>query len=103
MISFLAFVSNKLSSKLLETWKSKFLPFLNKGQSYKSLKGPSINDVTALGGRGYQGFCDNSTYAFVLKSVTMGGGGVKNYLKQRDVIYGRPLMSFFFFKTKFIL
>ncbi len=23
-------------------------------------KGPSINDVTALGGRGYQVFCDNS-------------------------------------------
>ncbi len=35
-------------------------------------KGPSIKDVTALGERVYQGFCDNSTKAFVLKSVTMG-------------------------------
>jgi hypothetical protein len=53
-------------------------------------KGPSINDVTALGGRGYQGFCDNSTKALLIKSVTMGGGGVKNYEKLRDVSYGRP-------------
>ncbi len=30
-------------------------------------------------GRGYQGFCDNSTRALALKSVTIGGGGVKNY------------------------
>ncbi len=53
-------------------------------------KGPSINDVTALGERGYQGFCDNSNRATLIKSVTMGGGGVKNYQKLRDVIYGRP-------------
>ena len=44
-----------------------------------------------LGGRGYQGFCDDSTKALVLKSVTMGGGGVKNYQKLCDVIYGQPL------------
>ena len=25
--------------------------------------GSSINDITVLGGRGYQGFCDNSTKA----------------------------------------
>jgi hypothetical protein len=47
----------------------------------------------ALGGRGYQGFCDNSTNALLIKSVTMGGGGVNNYQKLRDVIYGRPLRS----------
>ena len=34
-----------------------------------------INDVTALGGGGGQGFCDNSIEAFVIKRVTMGGGG----------------------------
>ncbi len=34
--------------------------------------GPSITDVAALGGRGYQGFCDNSIKALLLKSVTMG-------------------------------
>ncbi len=51
-------------------------------------EGPSINDVTALGGRGYQGFCDNSNKALLLNSVTMGGGGVENHRKLRDVIYG---------------
>ncbi len=35
---------------------------------------PSINDVTALGERGYQRFCDDSTKALLLKSVTKGGG-----------------------------
>ncbi len=40
-----------------------------------SNKGSSINDVTVVGWRGYQGFCDNSTTASVIKSVTMGGGG----------------------------
>ena len=54
----------------------------------KFIWGSSTNDVTVLGGRGYQGFCDNSTKAIVLKRVTMGGGGVKNYPKLRDVIYG---------------
>jgi hypothetical protein len=52
--------------------------------------GPSINDVTALGGRGYQGFCNNSTKALLIKTVMMGGGGVKNYQKLRDVIFERP-------------
>ncbi len=33
-----------------------------------------MNDVTALGGRGYQRFCDNSTKALLIKSVTMGEG-----------------------------
>jgi hypothetical protein len=50
--------------------------------------GPSIKDVTALGGSGYQGFCDNRNKASLLKSVTMGGGGVENHRKLRDVIYG---------------
>ncbi len=56
-------------------------------------KGSSINDVTALGGRECQGFCDNSTKPLVMKSVTMGGGGVKNDPNLRDVIYGRPLIQ----------
>ena len=43
-----------------------------------SAKGPSINDATVLGGRGYQGFCDNSTKALVLKTVTMGEGVSKS-------------------------
>jgi hypothetical protein len=43
-----------------------------------------------LGGKGYQGFCDDSTKALVIKSVTMVGRGVKNNQKLRDVIYGRP-------------
>ena len=43
-----------------------------------------------LGGR-VQGFYDNNTEALVIKSVTMGGGVVKNCSKLRDVIYGWPL------------
>ncbi len=49
-------------------------------------KGLSINDVTALGGGGYQGYSDNSIKCLVMKSVTMGGGVVKNYQILRDVI-----------------
>ncbi len=37
-------------------------------------KGPSLNDVMTLGGRGYQGFCDHNTLALELKSVTTGRG-----------------------------
>ena len=33
-----------------------------------------IYDVTVLGGREYQGFCDNSAEALVLNCVTMGEG-----------------------------
>ena len=58
------------------------------GYGANGLQGSSINDVTAQGGRGYQGFCDNSTKVLLLKSVTMAGGGVKIYPKLRDVIYG---------------
>ncbi len=43
--------------------------------------------------KGYQGFCDNSTKALVLKCVTMGDRGVKNDQKLRDAIYGRPPKS----------
>jgi hypothetical protein len=43
--------------------------------------GSSINDVTALGGRG---FCDDSTKALVMKSVAMGEG------MSKIIIYGRP-------------
>jgi hypothetical protein len=39
---------------------------------------------------GGQVFCDNSTKASVIKSVTMGKGGLKKFPKLRDVIYGRP-------------
>jgi hypothetical protein len=39
-----------------------------------SILGPSINDVTALGGSGYQGFRNNSTEVLVPKRVTMGEG-----------------------------
>jgi hypothetical protein len=66
---------------------SVFLYFQYNKSSYWS----SINDVTSLGGRGYQGFCDNSTKALVIKSVAMGGGGVKNKNTLRDVIYITPL------------
>ena len=52
----------------------------------------SINDVTVLGGRG-QGFCDDSTKAFTIKLVTMGGGS-EIVPKLRDVIYGRPLSTY---------
>ena len=55
------------------------------------VEGPSINHGLRV--RGNQGFCDNSTKALVLKSVTIGLGYVKNHQKMRDVIYGRPLSS----------
>jgi hypothetical protein len=49
--------------------------------------GPSINDVTALGGWGIKDFVTAA-----LKSMTMGGGrGCQNFSKLRDIIYGRPL------------
>ncbi len=44
-------------------------------------KGSSINYVTVLGG-GSHGFCDKSTKASVIKSVTMGGRGVKKCSKR---------------------
>ena len=58
----------------------------------KRTEGSYINDVTVSGEEG-QGFCDDTTKALVIKSVMRGGdgqGGVKNYPKWRDVIYGRP-------------
>jgi hypothetical protein len=36
------------------------------------VKGSSINDVTALGGRGYQGFCDDINKALVLQKCDDG-------------------------------
>ena len=51
----------------------------------------SINDVTVL--EGIYDF-DDSSKALVIKSVTMGGGGVKNYPELRDVIYGQPFRPF---------
>ena len=44
--------------------------------------GSSINDITVLGG---QWFCDVSTKAFVIKSVTMGGGGCASKIVQNWV------------------
>ncbi len=43
---------------------------------------------------GVSRFCDNSTKAIVLKSVTKGGEG--NNTKLRDVIYGWPLRKTFY-------
>ncbi len=39
---------------------------------------------------GYQGFCDDSNKALLIKSVPMGGGVVKYYQILFDDIYGRP-------------
>ena len=41
-----------------------------------------------------QWLCDDSTKALVLKCVAIGGGGLKNVQKWRDVIYRRPLIPF---------
>jgi len=60
---------------------------LERAMRVNSVKGSSINDVTALGGRWSQGFCDNRTKALVIKFVVC----VKNNPNLRDVIYGRPL------------
>jgi hypothetical protein len=45
--------------------------------------GPSINDVLALGGswRGYQGFCDSSTLALLLKNRNNGETECKKTVK----------------------
>ena len=52
--------------------------------------GSFINDATVLRGGGSRIF-DDSTKALVIKHVTMGGGGINNCPKLRDVIYERPL------------
>ncbi len=52
----------------------------------KRHKGSFINDVTALGGRGYQGLCDDSNKVKLIKSVTIGEGVLK-ISKLLDVIY----------------
>ena len=49
--------------------------------------GSSINDATVLGGRD-RGFCDDTTKALVIKSVTMEGECAKTCPKLCDVIYG---------------
>ncbi len=51
---------------------------IHRTKNLKRTKGSSVNDVTVVMGRGYQGFCDNNTKASVIKSVTIGGGEVKN-------------------------
>ena len=45
---------------------------------------PSLNDGIKALRRGDQGFCDKSTKAFVLKSVTMGERGVQNCIFYDD-------------------
>ena len=51
----------------------------NRSHSIFTAYGSSIHDVTFLGGgRGCQGFCDDSSKALILKSVTMGGVDVEN-------------------------
>jgi hypothetical protein len=50
--------------------------------------GSSINDVSALGGRGCQGFIDNSTMALVIKKLDNGEKDFENNPNMRDVIYG---------------
>ncbi len=61
-----------------------------------------------LRGRGYKGFCDNSTKALLktkkVRSVTCdngggGGGCVNNYQKLGDFIYGQPLIWMTFYKN----
>jgi len=44
-----------------------------------------------LKGRGYQGLGHDSTEAFVLKGVTMGGEGCQSLSMLLNVIYGWPL------------
>jgi hypothetical protein len=51
-----------------------------------------MNDVTVLGEGGDQRFCDDSTRVIVLKKCDNWRGGVKNIVKLRDVIYGRPII-----------
>lgn len=52
-------------------------------------------------GRGYQGFCDNSTEALMLKRVMMGGRGCQKLLKLRDVINVLPLNPYILVLIKF--
>ncbi len=66
MSKFRSIIGNLITFCILRQWSN---------------KGPSINDVMAIGGRGYQGFCDNSIKALLLKSVTTGGRGVKKLSK----------------------
>ncbi len=55
--------------------KGDILKNISYGKCLLRYKGSTLD----LRGRGYQGLCDNSTIALVIKSVTMGGEGVKNY------------------------
>jgi len=53
-----------------------------------------MNDVTAIGGEGLQGFMIPVTLVLniISKKCDNGGMGIKSYPKLREVIYGRPLM-----------
>ncbi len=53
-----------------------------------------------LGG-GVSSLCDDNNKAFVQKSLTMGGGGVKKYQILRDAIYGRPLSKILNYKISY--
>jgi hypothetical protein len=50
-----------------------------KNELYKPVKGVVHNWRPGRKGGGGQGFCVNSTKVSVIKSVTMGGGGSKNF------------------------
>jgi hypothetical protein len=62
-------------------------------RKYLSFCWSSINEVTEQGKGAGERFCDESTRALVIKSVTTGGGGIKNVQNLLDVIYGRPLLT----------
>ena len=64
----------KLCWILNQSYKRNFVQ--NNIINFKHLN--TINDVTVLGGGGL-GFCDDSTKDFVIKLVTMGEGGQKNF------------------------
>jgi hypothetical protein len=62
----------------------------------KNNKGSSINDVTLWGG---QGFCDTSTKALVIESVTIRGEGSKIVKNCVILFMNNPLRESFLFKN----
>ncbi len=56
-------------------------------------RGSSINDVTALGGRGYQGFWDNINNLLILKRMT---GVSKNIQSCVTSLMDDPYAEFYF-------
>ncbi len=72
-------------------------------RSSSILHQPEKNSILGLGiiykwrhglrGSGYQGFCDDSNKFLLLKSVTLGGKGIKKDPKLRDAFHGWPLIK----------